>query len=166
MKNNKTPNHLKDIALLIFVPITTIILIASIVYIPRLIANPQYDFVYSVCDSYMCSNSYTVDSFGHILESENSKETGLSLTSLRYFNTKNNSFSIIGSQELNNYNLVNSSKSPDGYTFSGAENINGALFFRNSDNGWYLKNGLLNKRLDLVSGDYYGDIKFLGWVSK
>ncbi len=167
-KLNKS-TYLKDLTILLAIPIGVIAFVSSVVYIPKLIANPEYDFVYSVCDNYMCSNDYAVSDLGYISEIKNdSQDSDLKPAYVRYFNTKNGSYSSISIQDFNNYHLINSSKSPDGYNLDNQNSINGALVFRNSDNQWYLKNGLLNKKVELTNDAYYyyGNVKFLGWVDK
>lgn len=171
-KKSNQPNRTKDLILFFAVPLAVVAIAMLIVYIPRLLASPQYDFIYSVCARYECDTDYKVDSLGNITqETDNSGYRSDGVASLRYYDTKNNSFKNLGSSEANQYRLNTSSKSPDGYTLSRDSSGGGGFLFwgSSSDSGWYLKNGMLKQQVDfsLAGYDYYSDnINFLGWVEK
>lgn len=163
--------HLKDLFLLFAIPIAIAIFAAAVIYIPRLLANPRYDFIYSTCDDYRCGTSYIVDGNGTITQDSTGS---LDLTyydrsaDLRYYDAANDSTRTITLEEARKYRLDTSSKSPDGYTLT-RENSSGGFLFGSGDNaGWYLKNGAKKKKVELTTADaYYSrDIKLLGWIDK
>ncbi len=65
-KNPALPNHFKDLLLLFSVPICIAIIVAAVIYIPQMLANPQYSFIYYACNAYCPDESYTVDANGQI----------------------------------------------------------------------------------------------------
>ncbi|HSX32585.1 MAG TPA: hypothetical protein VLF43_04945 [Candidatus Saccharimonadales bacterium] len=165
----KPNSHIKDLLLLFAVPAGIAVLTAGIVYIPRLFANPTYDFIYSFCNDYRCSTNYSVDDTGSITQrSSNASDAGYysDRASLRYFDTSDNSSRSLTLQEAKRYQLNTSSKSPDGYTLTKQGSSGGFLFWDNYDEGWYLKNGGKKKSVMLANNNSYysSDITFLGWV--
>lgn len=177
MTNNKQintakPNYLKDLLLLFAIPVGIAVFAAAAIYLPSLFANPKYDFVYSTCDDYNCGSSYVVDHSGYILQDySNSSDYDYyddRTASLRYYDAKKDSTRTLTFEEAKKYQLDASSKSPDGYKLTRESSGDEFLFWGNSNEGWYLKNGAKKKKVELsISSSYYSnDIKFLGWVSK
>lgn len=164
---NKT-SHIKDLVLLFSIPVGIAICIAAIVYIPSLLANPKYDFVYSVCSSYRCDSDFNVDGSGHVSQYGVDSDRYADTATLHYYSVKDDSTRTIGVEEAKGYQLDTSSKSPDGYTLSKEGSNSGFLFWSNYESGWYLKDGLKKKKIELSNNDsYYSrDVKFLGWVNK
>lgn len=162
------PSHLKDIVLLFAIPIGIATFAAIAVYTPRLFANPKYDFIYSVCDSYACNYNYSVDSSGYISQYNTNREYDSGTATLRYYNASDDSTKSLTLDEAKRYQLNTSSKSPDGYSVAREDNDNGFLFWGDYDSGWYLKNGMKKKKVELsTSTSYYSrDVKFLGWINK
>ena len=66
---NKT-SYLKDLALLFAIPAGVAIFVIIIVYTPKLLAIPRYDFIYSTCSSMECKYDFYVDSSGSVAQSE------------------------------------------------------------------------------------------------
>ena len=161
-------NNTKDLILLFAVPTSIVALASLFIYMPRILANPKYDFIYSVCDSYNCKDTYYIDDNSNINLKYNNISYNYSdkLSYLRYYKSSNNSTRPITLQEANGFKLDTSSKSPDGYALNQSKSGSNFLFWDNYDDKWYLKNGMLQKSVDLSTSDvYYRDnIKFLGWV--
>lgn len=161
---------LKDLLLLFSIPVAIIIIAAGLIYIPRLLANPKYDFVYSVCDDYRCKNDYSLDSSGRVVENTDADSPKSSyydqLAQLRYYDASTNATRSITLDEAQRYRLDSSSQSPDGYTLTREGSSSGFLFWSDRDDGWYLKDGAKKKEVELtMSKSYYSQgIKFLGWV--
>lgn len=149
-----------------------VLLAVGIVYVPRLLAKPGYDFVYSACSSYVCYGGYTVDSRGYIEEPADPSGvpayTDDRTVELYYFSTKQNTAKRLTFEEARQYKLDTSLKSPDGYSLSRETTGGGFLFWNDYDSGWYLKNGAKKKKVELTGNQSYyaGDIKFLGWVNE
>jgi len=170
-KETKKPSHLKDLALLFAVPIGVAVIAAAIVYTPRLLANPQTDFVYSVCEQYSCRNSYSVYGSGTVRENvRSSSSTDYDYydgaATLRYYDVSTNSSRSLSIEEAQGYRLDSASKSPDGYTVKKEETSSGFLFWGDYNEGWYLEDGAKKKEIELTTGNpsSSGEIKFLGWV--
>lgn len=161
------PSHLKDLILLFAIPIGIAILAVAAVYTPRLLANPKYDFVYSVCSSYSCSDDFSVDSSGHISQRAINRDYYREVTTLRYYSVKDNSTRSLTPEEAKRYQLNASSKSPDGYSLTKEDRDSGFLFWGSHDSGWYLKDGIKKKKIELSTVGSYSsrDVTFLGWVN-
>lgn len=159
-------SHLKDLILLFSVPAAIALIAASIVYIPRLLANPTSDFIYASCLEYRCNNTYTVDSAGVVQASSGTGYYDRDAT-LHYYDAANDATKSLTLEQAQQYQLNTLSKSPDGYTLMREDSNSGFLFWVDYDEGWYLKNGAKKKRLPLTSTNaYYSrDVMFLGWVT-
>jgi hypothetical protein len=171
MQDSQKPNHLKDLVLLFAIPIGIAIFTAAAIYIPRLLADPKYDFIYSVCDNYDCEDSYSVGATGHIIKepSKPSNSTyGKGISTIRYYDTVNDSTKSLMLGEAQKYKLNRSSKSPDGYSLAQDNSDSGLLFWGNHGKDWYLKDGSKKKKIELINNEsYYSqDITFLGWIEK
>lgn len=167
-KRQDHPNHLKDLILLFSIPLGIAAFAAIAVYLPRLLANPGYDFIYTACESYSCSDDYGVDDSGLVTRLE-VKQTYLErVSTLKYYSAADNSTRSLSLDEARKFQLNTSSKSPDGYSLTREEHESGFLLWGDYDSGWYLKNGPKKKEVELSSsGSYYSrNVKFLGWINK
>ena len=167
MSKPKNNNHIKDLILLFSIPIGIALFAAAAIYLPRLMANPKHDMIYSLCDSYRCTNSYSTDANGKIVRTdtdENSKY--YDAASLYYYDAANDSTRILSIEEANKYSLNTSSKSPDGYALVQENSSSGFLFWSDSDDDWYLKVGAKKKKVQLTNtgSNSSSEIKFLGWI--
>lgn len=169
-ENSGKPNHLKDLILLFAIPIGIAVFAAIAVYTPRLFANPQYDFIYSVCSGYDCTYGFTVDSSGHVSDYSNNRDdhSGDGISTLRYYDAQKDSTRVLTLEEATRYQLNTSSKSPDGYSLVREDTDSGFLFWGDYDSGWYLKEGAKKKKVELSNDDsYYSrDVTFLGWINR
>ncbi len=172
IKNNvkklNQPNNLKDVILLFAVPIGVAVLAAIVVYAPRLLAKPTYDFIYSVCDDYSCNYEFNVDSTGYVSQYSTNDKYYSGTSVLHYYDAKKDATRSLTYEEAKRYLLSTSSKSPDGYSLTREVNDSVFLFWSDGNSGWYLKNGAKKKKVTLsTNSTYYSqDIKFLGWVNK
>jgi hypothetical protein len=170
-QKSKQPSHLKDLLLLFSIPVGIAVLAAGVVYLPRVFAHPKYDFIYSYCNNYSCKDSYSVDSNGYVAKgTADPKYTDYydSAAMLRYYDAESDSTKSLSFEEVLRHKLDTSSKSPDGYSLSRGDDSSGFLFVDRGAPGWYLKNGLKQKKVDLAtSNTYYSDqVRFLGWITK
>lgn len=164
-------SHLKDLFLLFAIPTAIAVFAAAVVYVPRLFANPKYDFIYSVCENYRCKNSYSVDAMGYVTQdflSSSNNDYYDRTASLRYYDSSNDSTRSLTLEETRMYQLNTSSKSPDGYILVSESSGSGFLFWGDYDEGWYLKNGAKKQKVELTNNSSYysGSVKFLGWINK
>ncbi len=169
-KKSDSNNHFKDLFLLFAIPIAIAVIAAFVVYVPRLLANPSYDFIYSTCEDYRCIDNYYVDSTGYATQDySNSSSSGYydQSANVRYYVSSNDSTRSLTPSEARKYQLNTSSKAPDGYTLVSENSGSGFLSWGDYDTGWYLKNGAKKKKVELTStNSYTRNVKFLGWVNK
>lgn len=161
----KQPNkHLKDILLLFSVPAGIIFIIVAFLYIPRLLANPSYDFIY--CSGSNCSSRYTVDSSDKLTANESSSRYVYD-DALHYYDVSRDATRRLTLGEAQNYRLDAASKSPDGYSLE-MHRHSGGPFTSSYHDSWSLKKGALSKPVTLSNGSsdryYYGSSGFVGWV--
>ena len=162
------PNHLKDLLLLFAIPIAIVVFASAIIYVPRLLANPEYDFIYAVCDDYPCKNDYSIDSSGKVTMTKYDSDYDNLYAQIRYYDASSDSTQPLTFEQSQQYKLNASSKSPDGYSLNKESNNRVFLFGGNYDEGWYLQNGMKKKRVELSNTESYTyrNVKFLGWVEK
>jgi hypothetical protein len=164
-------SHVKDLLLLFAIPAGIALISAMAVYVPRLLADPKYDFIYAQCDNYSCTDSFSVDTSGHVAKqtdtAANQSFSG-DRTSLHYYTAANDATRTITLKEAQQHTLNTSSKSPDNYRLVREQSHDGFLFWSDSGEGWYLKDGAKKRKIELATdGSYYShNITFLGWVEK
>lgn len=159
--NSQTKKHLKEILLLFSVPIGIIILIVAFLYVPRLFANPTYDFIY--CEGYSCDNRFSVDPNGTLaVSSETDSYSYYNDYSLHYYDVQRDATRPLHISEATRYQLDATSKSPDGYTLKHHSSGGGLLFLGNYQDSWSLSKGIVSKPLTLDTRG--GDNIFIGWV--
>jgi hypothetical protein len=174
----KTSNHFKDLILLFSIPIGISLLAAAIVYIPRMMAKPAHDFVYSYCSEYDCIDPYSATSDGQITKraavaSDRSGQysqydTYDTEAKLGYYDVSTGATQTISFEDARKYQLSTSSLSPDGYSLVRVGDDGGFLFGGSTDKQWYLEDGLKKKPVKLSGSDpyYSNNINFLGWVKQ
>lgn len=169
------PSYAKDLILLFAVPTAIALLAFVLTYVPRLMANPSYDFIYShsYCHRLYCDIEYTVDAGGRLnrdIREGKYDSSNPSQASLWYYDTSADSSTRLSLEESRKYELEPSSRSPDGYALINAasESSSGFLIWRSYDDGWYLKKGFRKKPISFLNSGmgYSNQIKFLGWVEK
>lgn len=168
-KTHKKPNPKKDLLLLFAAPVAMILLAIALVYLPRLFANPTYDFIYSSCGrySYGCADRYSIDADGKITINTSNLSDDSSSSTLYYYDASANTSTRIDYANVLNYSLSASAKSPDNYQLK-SENGSGSFLFwggSSSDSSWYLADGLKKKQINLPE-EYSGSVNFIGWVEK
>lgn len=173
-KKPKLSEHSKDLLLLFSVPIVITVIAVIAVYLPRLFANPQYDFLYTFCDGYDCDNTYITDGNGGITirksnADNDSYDYNRSEEKIGLYDVSAGSTRIISYAEARSFYVYENSKSPDGYELERENDGGGFLFWGDYDESLQLKNGLKRKPVDLGLNAsryyYYNDFNFLGWVS-
>ena len=165
------PSLKKEFALFLSIPVALILLVAAILVVPGWFAKPKYDFVYSSCPTYSCSDSYSINAAGVISHQKIDQQYGNTQQSQLYYYTVGNGGSRqISLEDSKSYHLDSSNISPDGYSLRhGSSDGGGFLFWGyGSDGSWVLSKGLAKKHITLQhNNDYYNNnISFLGWVTK
>jgi hypothetical protein len=157
----QTDKHLKDILLLFSIPIAIIIVLVAFLYIPRLFANPAYNFVY--CEGYYCDGGYSVGANGNLQEApdQSTRSPYVDGYKLFYYDVERDATRPVQFDEATRYKLDTSSKSPDGYTLKHSSGGGGFLFWGDYQNNWVLKKGIVSKPISLDSSN---SNEFIGWV--
>jgi len=171
-KQPQTPQHpayAKDLLLLFSVPLAIAALAAALVYIPRLAANPTYDFIYADCPEYDCRNSYELGADGHIKETTEKTDVYYGRAAqLRYYDASANATRSLSYEEAKKYSLLNSSRSPEGYTLAHNYEDGGFLFWGGGKQNWQLENGWKKQPVVLNNNETYyaNNLIFLGWMPR
>lgn len=152
--------HLKDILLLFSIPVGIVVLIVAFLYVPRLFANPTYDFIY--CKGYSCDGRFRVDTNGNLTSSAESTRYSSPTDRLHYYDAERDATRPIQLADALNFQLDPSSKSPEGYSLVRGTNNGGFLFYDSNREVWSLKKGIAITPISLQGYD----ITFIGWVVK
>mgnify|MGYP006914141258 CR=1 FL=1 len=166
----------KELLLFLLIPSSVIALVAALLWFPSMLARPKYDFIYSSCPSYECDFDFTVKN-GRISRAYDGGYLGdgynynRQIPRLYYYDVATGSTEQLDESKAQTYNLRGSNVSPDGYQLERAngEGSGGFLFWGGSgDYGWYLKDGLKKKRVNLSSSSSYytENITLIGWVEE
>lgn len=160
--HNQVSRHMKDLLLLFSVPVAIIVLLVGLIYIPRVLANPTYDFIY--CEGYYCDDRFSIDPNGTLKEApdESVRSAYRGDARLFYYDVQRDATRPVQFDEAARYRLDTTSKSPDGYTLKHNSNSSGFLFWGGSSRSWSLSKGFASQPVTLGSG--YGDSKFIGWI--
>lgn len=177
----KSPSSMKrEFLLFMSIPAGIILLVILFLFVPRLLARPVYDFIYTYCPDYDCYNM-VVDSSGIIANPNpsnpfnNSLRNGYENTYRRnapdiyYYDIKQDAARRISLSEAGGYRLNSTSVAPDGYRLQQSTDSGGGflLWGYSGDYQWYLQKGSLTKKsLHLEPQNSYHDIKLVGWVEK
>lgn len=151
-------SHLKEIVLLFSVPVAIVALLIAFVQVPRLFANPAYDFLY--CQGYDCESEFSVDSNGKIISETKSHPNFYRKHGLYHYDISRDATRRLSPAEADAYRLNTSSKAPDGYTLERNSSGGSFLFSSGYRDSWQLKNGMAKKPLSIE--DY--EVHFIGWV--
>lgn len=169
MNKERPRSAVKDLLLLFSIPAGIALLAALAVYVPRMMAKPAYDFIYTYCESYDCATTYAVNSNGVIEKQPIDSTNGFRQREavLMYYDVSDDARRVLSYEDARGYKLSTSSKSPDGYSLSRNSGSSGFLFWHSSNDGWRLENGMKQRDIQLNnSSSYYSDdVKFLGWVT-
>src|SRR5690606_20835873 len=65
IRSNK---YISEITVLLSIPILLILIVLAVLFLPRLFANPGYDFVY--CTGYSCSSEFSTNENGEITQTD------------------------------------------------------------------------------------------------
>lgn len=158
--NSPLKKHLKEILLLFSVPVGVIAIIIAFLYVPRLFANPAYDFIY--CEGYSCESRYSVGSHGRLIVSNETNRYSYNSDRLYYYDLERDATRPIQAADASGYLLDPTSKSPDGYLLQQNTNSGGFLFWGSYNRSWSLKKDFAAKPVTLEGRD----INFIGWVQQ
>ena len=165
-----------ELLLFLLIPVTIIGLMAALLWLPRLLAHPRYDFIYSMCSTYRCNMQYSTEdgsiaSMPADASSIKYEDTSESTPDLFYFDVETGGSKQISEAKARTYKLSTSTVSPDGYRLVQGGSRGGFLFWGGAgDYEWYLRSGLKKKPVVLGNGlaTYYNgeNVTFLGWVEQ
>lgn len=158
-RRSQAKKHFREIVLLFSVPLAIIVAIVSFLYVPRIFANPGYDFVY--CSGYSCDNRFLVNPSGQLTIATDSNRYRGSDSNLYYYDVERDATRPIHGDEASRYKLDATSKSPDGYTLKQNSGSSGFLFWSDYSRSWSLSKGIVSQPITLGTDS---DNTFIGWV--
>lgn len=159
----------------ISIPILMILFVATSIYLPGFFVQPKYNFLYVSSDDYYYYNQYQYSvQNGKLLRNEikqpeNRTYRWMRDVKLYVCDVVKNESREISFEEAQNLNLDSNNVSPDGFEVTYGNRSEGFLpffFFLERDyNTLYLKGHNLSKKLNLkLSGSYYHNFRFIGWI--
>lgn len=169
----------KNISLIvgIAIPIVMILFVAGSIYLPGLFSHPQYDFLYETGsgDYYYGRGQYSVQTARLVKNefppSNDPYRQPPADAKLFVYDVRENKSTEVSFEAAQQLMLDSSPKSPDSF-----EVVSGSrdgdffpfMFYNERDyNARYLKGHAASKKLDLqLSGSYYDNFHFLGWIKK
>jgi hypothetical protein len=149
-----------------------VLFVALSIYLPRLLANPQYDFVYVTNDSYYdFKYNYEVSEDGLLSRVliERHYPTDMAEDKIYLYNVSEKESTPISYQETTRLELDPSAKSPDGYEFVSGGGGGGVFPFFYSPGAYgkkFLKGHGASVEINLTTfGNIRDNYKFIGWVT-
>jgi hypothetical protein len=169
-KTDQRPSHIKDFILLLSIPLGIAVIVAAFVYIPVLFAHPKFSFVYEYCPDYGCNSHYVLNDEGKLTrQPDDNDQFYKTVSRLGVYDPTSGSSRALTDGEAQDLQLINATKSPDGYTLVHESGDSGTLFWSNYHDGWHLENGLKKKTVQFYGVDpttYGNNVTFIGWVQK
>jgi hypothetical protein len=166
---NKNNNYHRLI-LGIAIPVLGIFVFAIFIYICFLFIKPKLNFLYIAGNNNICLSAYSVRE-GRLHEGPYPKPDNLGVChgkaapSFFVYESSTNISKKISLVEAENLYLNDQPKSPDGYQVVSKSKYAPwpfSLFFKSSNNGYFLEGPTIMKRL------YYGNnrmVVFIGWIN-
>ncbi|MDE2439283.1 MAG: hypothetical protein KGN01_07890 [Patescibacteria group bacterium] len=167
----------KNITLIvgISIPVLMILFVAASIYLPGLFVQPKYNFLYVSGDDYYYYNQYQYSvQNGKLVRNEITRPEGQTYppqrdVKLYVYDVAKNESKEISFAEAQNLNLDSSNVSPDGFEVTYGSRGDGFFpffFYSGTDyNNRYLKGHNVSKKLNLqLSGSYYNNFRFIGWI--
>jgi len=149
-------------------PVVMILIVLTVVYLPSLFVDPEYDFVYVSSDSYRLYYNYQVDSEGRLSRRTgvSSYDTSSSTDQMYLYDVSAEESERIDFERAIRFEYSTKSKSPDGYEFERNSGGGGFIFpisYYGSSRNYVLKKGNSAKEISLET-DRYQNVEFVGWV--
>lgn len=169
----------KNITLIlgISIPILMILFVAGSIYLPGLFIQPRFNFLYVSGDDYYYYNNeqqYSVQNDRLIKNEIKQPENGnynppRGEVKLFIYDVVKNESKQVSFDEAQKLNLDSNNISPDGFEVvygSRGDGIFPFFFYSGTDyNARYLKGHNVSKKLNIqLSGSYYYNFRFLGWI--
>ncbi|NJL96649.1 hypothetical protein HC864_02425 [Candidatus Gracilibacteria bacterium] len=151
----------RTLVMVLVFPVIFFLILAGLVWVPRIWLNPEYDFVYSFdqgCDTFELKNTkiQEIDRCGGSLD-QNKPD-------LYYYNVDSKDNEKIDLENANELSLLDQEKSPDGFVLK--KDNNNSVFGGGSSNNLYLQGKGGSLSIDTPEEHKYGQLVFLGWVKK
>jgi hypothetical protein len=161
----------------IFIPLALIVLSLLFVYLPNLIANPEYDYIFSVqdtCTNCMEGQEYIVeakvDLDGKVQFVKSSYVTTdpyyrdtFTVAKFYRYDAQTDTFDEVTTSDIENFSLSGKAESPDGFQFR--QRYLESFFDGTSDYEYVLegKGTKLTQNLDEFD-NYEYRLDFVGWI--
>ncbi len=167
-------NIKKNIALIVGVsiPILMIVLVAAVIYLPRLFYHPAYNFLYATSDDFYATQQYDVQD-GKLIKKDVRRygpSTPLEEAKLYIHDVATNQNKEVSFSEAQQLNLDPDRQSPDGFEIvTGDHRGDFFPFSFSSDSDYcsrYISGHNVSRKLDLKrsSNAYCDGVKFIGWI--
>ena len=159
------------------VPVLMIILVAAFIYLPGIGKKPKVNFLYMTGNNvydYAYNSGYQI-SGGHLIYNPpvppitNRPNNVVSDDAHFYvYDVAGNQAKEVTLAEAEGYSLDSSNTSSDGYTIQQGNGNSGDFLFGGGEgdySSWFIKGHNRAIKLNLkLSGTYYSNFRFLGWV--
>jgi len=162
------------------IPVLMIVFVAIAVYAPSFFAHPKYSFVFSTGDTYpndygdhySVVNNVITKTTNPYPQNQGIVKYSPRPINLFVYDAQADTVRSITFEDAQKLKVDVSPKSPDGYVLERGDSNNGIFdIFGSSQNynSWFLKNGIISKRIYLTAMDnsyYYSNYnQFLGWIT-
>lgn len=157
------------------IPLLMIVFVAVSIYLPGFFIQPKIDFLYVTGEDYYGSH-YSVQNEKLVKTITNYSEAYAPSippreSKLYLYDIVKNESRQVSFDEVQQFVLNSNNKSPDGFEIvNGSKNIGFFPFFFGSEQDYntkYIKGRGVSKKLNTqLSGDYYNNFRFLGWIKK
>ncbi len=153
----------------IFMPVFAVVLVLGIVYLPRLLLQPEYNFLY-VANSYPVGPQYFVKDQGLLkIQEEYGHNSLWEVPKLYVYDTRNDKSKEVSYEEAMKFKLDSSNTAPDGYKIirrkEGESGSRSIFSYERSVISHYIRGKGLFKRLKLQGQSRFFDlVYFVGWI--
>lgn len=161
----------KNLALIIalVLPILMLIFVIGLIYLPRTILHPHYNFLYATGVDYYWPSQYIVKNNQLIKQSPPQPNQVHSNEELYLYDVRTDEITQINYATAEQFRLDPNPVAPDGFRIAhgaGDSSFFSLFFFSSpSYNTRFLQNGDYSKRLKLkLVGQFYNNFHFIGWV--
>jgi len=168
----------------IALPIIFIIIMSVVIFVPTMFVNPQYNFLYTLNDSYYAYNQGYRNSFSVVkgqvvpvpipgnadISNPQRSASMADYPPLYVYDVKSNTSHAVTLDQARTFVLDPGPSSPDGYTVAYEYNDAGIfdLFGSRSNSGYFIEKGSSRKILTGMTANnmwsYSGNFKLIGWI--
>lgn len=154
-------------------PLVFIAIVAVLTWVPSMFIETQYDFIYQYPGNYYYpyrDKEYDVQNGRVVLLPSDDENEVNTPTNFYVFDTSKNSASPLSFEEVQKFEIISRTTSPDGYEIATDSYRSGGIIddilFDTSTRSVRLKKGAASKKLNIDSGSrYLYNFRFVGWIN-